>query len=83
MPYIEHNREVLDAKMEGLMDAIPVLSPGEMNYVFTTLLLAWQPTTYRDMEALVGRLEMVKLEFYRRFVAPYEDLKKEQYGDVF
>lgn len=65
------------------MEVIPLLSPGEMHYVLTRMLLAWKPKQYADMEALVGRLEMVKLEFYRRWVAPYEDSKKEEHGDVY
>jgi len=31
----------------------------------------------------MGVLECIKQEFYRRAVAPYEDKKKEENGDVY
>ena len=39
------------------------------------------PFTLSRLEA-DGVLELVRLEFYRRVVAPYEDMKREENGDV-
>ena len=84
MPYIEaQNRPIIDTWMAPLLQHVRDLHPGELNYVLTTLVLAWEPKRYADMEAVLGRLEAVKLEFYRRVVAPYEDAKKKINGDVF
>lgn len=58
-------------------------SPGNLNYAITNLLLATQPKTYADFNALVGVLECVKLEFYRRAISVYEEKKKQENGDVY
>jgi hypothetical protein len=42
-----------------------------------------KPKTYTEYNALVGVLECVKQEFYRRAVSSYEDKKKEGNGDVY
>jgi hypothetical protein len=42
-------------------------------------LTEWEITTTDNIEA---ELECCKLEIYRRLVAPYEDKKKEENGDV-
>lgn len=87
MPYIDDDRRWawstrLDA-MEGptLDDA----TEGEINYFITNLLLMWlgsQPS-YADYNAAIGILECIKLELYRRAVAPYEDEKCAEHGDVY
>jgi hypothetical protein len=57
-----------------------------MNYLITRLLLAWLPgidTSYTSYNAVLGLLEAVKLEFYRRRLAPYEDQKMGHNGDAY
>ncbi|MBU2542645.1 hypothetical protein KJ785_03735, partial [Patescibacteria group bacterium] len=57
---------------------------GELNYSITKLLLALKGAgKYKDYNELVGALESAKLEFYRREIAPYEDIKVEENGDVY
>ena len=56
---------------------------GQLNYAITNLLLATQPKTYAHYNELVGLLECVKLEFYRRAVAAYEEQKILDNGDVY
>lgn len=58
-------------------------TPGELNYSITKILLATEPMSYTDYNALIGVLESCKLEFYRRAVAAYEDEKIVENGDVF
>lgn len=58
-------------------------SPGNLNYAITNLLLATDPKTYADYNELVGVLECVKLEFYRRAITVYEDGKIADNGDVY
>ena len=82
MPYIEPEaRKRFDRWIDALV-CLP-LSLGELNYVITKLLLATKPRSYTDYDALIGVLECVKLEFYRRAVVLYEDTKKEENGDVY
>jgi len=39
--------------------------------------------SYSNVNEIIGALECIKLELYRRVAAPYEDLKIEENGDVY
>jgi hypothetical protein len=55
---------------------------GDLPMILTYLnheLIRWEITTTENIEA---ELECCKLEIYRRLVAPYEDKKKDENGDV-
>lgn len=82
MPYIkeEYRQEFLDNPLKLPED------PGSLNYYITDLLLDYVITkgeSYKTYNEVIGVLECVKQEFYRRAVAPYEDVKCEINGDVF
>lgn len=92
MPYIKQSdRKFIDAVLNLLFDVLRLLSSndpdgdnGRMNYVITRLINAWYGSGgYNAFNDAVGVLECVKQEFYRRVVAPYEDKKKEERGDVY
>lgn len=76
MPYIRKDlRDVL----------IPTCS-GELNYIFTKVILDYIDTrgeSYQTYNDIVGALENTKLELYRRKIAPYEEQKIIQNGDVY
>ena len=61
------------------------MTPGEMNYLITRLLVAWLPLapTYTDYNAVLGVLSSIQMEFSRRCISPYEDFKKAENGDVY
>jgi hypothetical protein len=97
MPYIKQEiRDQIDPAIENLLIAMmktkvegkAVLpSAGWYNYVITTLLNMGHATTlypnYDDINTIMGILESVKQEFYRRVAAPYEDKKVTENGDVY
>lgn len=60
---------------------------GELNYAITCLCNEWIAKAagpdYATINELVGVLECVKLELYRRVAAPYEDSRCAANGDVF
>lgn len=61
-------------------------TPGELNYVFTRLIqeyLKLNGLSYTKINDILGALEGAKLEFYRRVVAPYEEKKIAENGDVY
>lgn len=61
-------------------------NPGELNYLITRLVLDYigrEPASYQRINDVLGALEGAKLEFYRRYAAPYEDIKLAQNGDVY
>lgn len=83
MPYIDpHTRLDLDPHIDELAQL--VMSDGELNYCITRLLLhQWEANPrYSTLNSLVGVLECVKLELYRQYGVPYEDIKRKENGPV-
>jgi len=54
---------------------------GNLNY-FLFKLAQETCLNYADYRNFIGELEASKLEIYRRQIAPYEDKKVEENGDV-
>lgn len=84
MPYIkQEDRAKFDELILKIVDQIEC--PGELNYAISQLLHTIANRTdggYTDLSTIVNQAEMAKLEFYRRRLAPYEDLKIAENGDV-
>lgn len=82
MPYIkQERREEIGFKT----DHLDPQTPGDLNYLFTKISYNYLENvgeSYSAYNAIVGALECAKLELYRRRVAPYEDKKIEENGDV-
>lgn len=85
MPYIKPEaREGIDLVMSPIFTLVKKTpNKGALNYIITKILLATEPEKYDDFNSLVGVLECVKLELYRRVIAPYEDEKRVKTGDLF
>lgn len=81
MPYIkEEKRFELEPS-----DIFPETA-GELNFSITKLCqwyLDQSGKKYDDYNEIIGVLECVKQEFYRRAVVPYEDKKIKENGDVY
>mgnify|MGYP001603503530 CR=1 FL=1 len=78
MPYI-------NSAKRGTACVIPK-DAGELNFAFTRAIsyyLESQGLRYQTINDIVGALEGAKAEFQRRIVAPYEDGKKAENGDVY
>jgi len=79
MPYIKpEQRQKLDK------DPRPS-DPGELNYLLTRQLLRYledKGMKYATINEIMGVLNCVTQEFYRRWAAPYEDQKILENGDV-
>jgi len=84
MPYISFElREVINEYLAGIGNNIS--TAGELNYCFTVLMkyyLKKNNKSYKTLNDCIGVLEAAKLEFYRREVSIYEDLKKDINGDI-
>ncbi len=83
MPYIK-----LEDKLAVNFNHVlrPPTTAGELNYCITTLVgMYWETNgaRYQQINDVLGALEGAKLEFYRRIVAPYEDQKIKENGDVY
>jgi len=92
MPYIrQEDRDRINPFIDKLAEEITscvvyhdVDFGGILNYTCTRLALSLMPEKrYWALALMVGIFETIKLEFYRRLVAPYEDEKIEQRGDVY
>ena len=79
MPYINEDRRNLMNPDQGFPE-----NPGELNYMFTVIAKQYMGDheSYQRYNDVIGALEACKLELYRRMVAPYEDVKILQNGDV-
>lgn len=87
MPYIKsENRKKYEKVVRELVDILKALPPeevdGELNFIITKILKTVYPLRYYHINKAIGVLECVKLEFYRRVAAPYEDTKIKESGDV-
>lgn len=87
MPYIKKDaREKWQAVIKNVAEKLKELPvdklDGELNYLITSILTRAYSPGYFNYNRAIGLLECIKQEFYRRFVAPYEDEKKEENGDV-
>lgn len=87
MPYIKaEQRPALDERVEALVAAIEELPPeqrdGALNYATTRALKRLYPLSYYNLNRAMGVLSCIQTEFYRRVVAPYEDQKIVENGDV-
>lgn len=89
MPYIAPSlRKIVDERIERLAESSKELGTGNraglLNYTITRLLqLLYTRDRYSELNEALGVLDAVAREFYRRRVAPYEDKKIKENGDVY
>lgn len=88
MPYIgRKDRPQYQEILEQLAAIIPqdrMQRPGHMNYIVSLLIerVYGKELRYADHNEVIGVLNCIALEFYRRKTAPYEDLKIKEEGDL-
>jgi hypothetical protein len=79
MPYIkQQDRETLLYRDPD--------TPGELNYMISCLAEYYcrvKGDSYQTFNDILGAFDGASREFYRRVVAPYEDKKIKENGDVF
>jgi len=81
MPYIDEVRRV---KLLEFNDQPQ--NAGELNFLITNLITKYifmKGEKYQHYNDVIGALEGAKLEIYRRKIAPYEDIKRKENGDVY
>ena len=84
MPYIKKERQkVFDDLLKEL--ALEVQNEGELNYCIyklASLIIDRIGESYSNLSMCSSAMEHAKLEWYRRKLAPYEDKKIEENGDI-
>ncbi len=81
MPYI--NKKLRTAVMKAGASNV-----GELTYALTRTVLDYLSRVpdlprFKDYAEILGALETVKMELYRREIGPYEDQKRAENGDVY
>lgn len=87
MPYVdpEHRALYTDEIKHFEEFHASLITPGELNYLITSLLhsvVKKQGRKYKLLNGLMGVLSCVTAEFYRMVVAPYENQKRLENGGV-
>lgn len=83
MPYITEGRKTIKEFL--YKNATIMLKKGSLNYLICRLWklqTASNGVSYDEARKFIGELECAKMEIYRRWVAPYEDKKREENGDI-
>lgn len=86
MPYIKQADKEKFADFRHALCHVDIKDAGELNYALTLVakhFLTIKGQKYQVMNDVVGALDGAKAEFQRRVVAPYEDTKIQQNGDVY
>jgi hypothetical protein len=87
VPYIKQEKRSLYTKeIEALVKKLeeqPLTEQdGDLNYIVTSIFKLLYKPRYFNYNRAIGVLEAIKQEYYRRVVAPYEDTKIKDNGDV-
>lgn len=87
LPYIKpEKRPELDKIIEQIVRHFEKIDErdrdGQLNYLFTKTLKSLYKPSYFNYERVIGLLECIQHEFYRRWVSSYEDAKMKENGDI-
>ena len=80
MPYIKGEQRK-DLEIRGIVPR----NSGELNYILHLEIEAYvneHGKSYQTFNDIIGALECVKQEIYRRKIAPYENLKEFDNGNI-
>lgn len=92
MPYVRQVlRDRVDTDINSLLAALiehdnTTFNDGLVNYSITKLLdllIGVYGENYANFNRVMGILESVKQEYYRKRIAPYEDEKAKENGEVY
>jgi len=89
MPYIKQNdRNKYDYAISNITAQLKDSTnlSGDLNYIISMILkeqIQHRGMSYTTASTLVSALECSKLEFVRRVLDPYEDMKIRENGDVY
>jgi hypothetical protein len=84
LPYIKETERTMKNPLINELDGW-INTEGDLNYTITMLCknyLAKKGESYATHNSIMGALNCVQFEWYRRRVAGYEDKKINENGDV-
>ncbi len=87
MPYVKQAiRQTFEPELSRIRLLLDggSMQPGDLNYVITAIVKTYlgQTPNYTRYNAVIGVLECAKLEVYRKWIAPFEDVKAMENGEI-
>jgi hypothetical protein len=83
MPYItQEQRGDLDQLISEMGDVYSVQANGDLNYILFAFCKRYVSPSYNNYKNFCGELRQCATEIERRILAPYEDSKIIDNGDV-
>ncbi len=86
MPYITQEDRKNFMWIESAIEDTPPNKAGELQYLIAVMIhhfVREKGLNYQTCNDVMGALTGANMEFYRRFVAEYEDSKIRENGDVY
>lgn len=89
MPYITNDdKKLWQPGLDTLHQTISEygVASGDLNYIISMLCNSYierNGQCYTHLNEVIGVLECAKQEYYRRVIAPYEDIKIIDNGDIY
>ena len=82
MPYIKQEERAKLDKIVDLMKEADVVANGDLNYLLYAYCKRHINPSYNSYKNFIGELNQCATEIERRILAPYEDQKIKENGDV-
>ncbi len=82
MPYIKQSERSWPDYVVRQMDTACIQANGELNYILFKYAKYHIPQNYNSIKNYIGELNECIAEIRRRILAPYEDQKLKDNGDV-
>lgn len=82
MPYVKQDRRPDLDMVVSLMNDVEVIANGDLNYILYAFCKRNIKPSYNNYKNYLGELNEAAEEIRRRLLAPYEDEKIVENGDV-
>jgi hypothetical protein len=82
MPYVKMERRDALNKVVVAMSEAGVKADGDLNYILYRFCKYHVTPSYNNFKNFCGELQQAATEIERRLLAPYEDSKISEHGDV-
>jgi len=83
MPYIKPEKRKHFDEIVELMEEKDVKADGDLNYILYKFCRQCIKPSYNNYKNFCGELRQCATEIERRLIAPYEDMKIKENGDIF
>jgi len=82
MPYIKPERRIWLDRVVQFLKTIDIKADGDLNYILYKYCKYYIKPSYNNYKNYLGELQRAITEIERRILAPYEDEKIQENGDI-